>query len=195
MDVSNKLKTCIKHETKRRSLIKFLVIFLVVVAYFVFISFKYGIENGFPITILTWSFFVFCTPIADAGFLFDFPIRILANIRMIYSEIIVWCTAILINAYFLIFDKGVYKSTKLLALFKYILVHPFPLWLIILISAAGTFTSVYFGDELIDVVKHKHRKKYEKHKNKYLMIVAVFSLLIILLVLYYSLISGLGINY
>jgi hypothetical protein len=55
--------------------IKFLLLFTILIFYFAFISFKYGVKDGFAITLLTWSFFVLCTPIADAGFILDFPIR------------------------------------------------------------------------------------------------------------------------
>ena len=42
--------------------------------YFVYLVYEYGIEDGGMVTLLTWSFFVLCTPVADAGFLLDFPI-------------------------------------------------------------------------------------------------------------------------
>ncbi len=80
----------LKHETKRDSLTKFILILLIFAAYFVFIMNEYGVGYGIAITALTWSFFVMCTPIADAGFLIDFPLRIIANVRMLHTEIVVW---------------------------------------------------------------------------------------------------------
>jgi hypothetical protein len=62
----------VKHETKRHILIKFLLVLFVFIIYFGFIALK----DGFYVTILTWSFFVLCTPVADAGFLLDFPFRL-----------------------------------------------------------------------------------------------------------------------
>jgi len=199
MKLINRIKTCYKkseyylHETKKSVLVRFLFILLILVAYFIFVTFRYGLSNGFMVTLLTWSFFVFCTPIADAGFLIDFPLRLITKIRMIFSEIFVWLTAIIINIYTLIFKPQVYEKTLLLRIFKHILLNPIPLYSIILLSALGTFLSIYFGDELIDVAKHKERKKYIKHKNKYKLIVLVF-IVIVIFFLYKTLINEFGIK-
>jgi hypothetical protein len=181
------------HKTKRSILIRFLLLVAILVSYFVFLSFKYGVNEGFLITILTWSFFVFCTPIADAGFLLDFPVRLITKIRMIYSEMFVWIIAFSINFYSIISNPNIYEKTAILKLFKHILLHPNPFWAIIIISAIGTFISIYFGDEMIDVVKHEHRKKYKKHKNKYRLILILF-VIVITVLLYHHLLKKLGIN-
>ena len=181
------------HETKRYSLNKFFIILLIVFSYFIFVSFKFGIRDGFMVTLLTWSFFVFCTPIADAGFLLDFPLRLLTGIRMLLSELGVWTFALIINLFCLGFIPKVYEKTILLKLFKQILLHPIPYWSIILISALGTFMSVYFGDELLDVAKHVEREKYHKHKFKYGIIVILF-LFILIFLLYEHLLIELGIR-
>lgn len=183
----------IKHETKRHALKKFLLVILVVILYFAFVSLKFGIANGFWITLLTWSFFVFCTPIADAGFLFDFPIRLLTGIRMFHTEIGVWIFAGLLNVFSLTVNPSIYQRTIVLQLFHYILTHPFPYWLIIILSCIGTFLSIYFGDELIDVAKHKHREKYFKHKEKHEFIIFIF-LIVLIIILYKFLLNQLGIN-
>src|SRR6056297_2035506 len=89
--------TLIKHETKRNVLFRFLFVLILFLAYLIFMNFKYGAKDGFLVTLLTWSFFIFCTPIADAGFLLDFPIRIITGIKMAYTETFVWIIAIAIN--------------------------------------------------------------------------------------------------
>ncbi len=181
------------HETKRSVLLRFIGVILIIVFYFTFISFKYGLKKGFLITLLSWSFFVFCTPIADAGSLFDFPLRLLTHIRMIYSEMLVWTFAFLLNVFTLKFLPNTYNKTGLLKLFKYIIFHPWPFWTIILLSAMGTYLSVYFGDELLDVASHSERKKFKKHKNKYLLIIIAFLFLLIIL-FYDALLQRLGIK-
>jgi hypothetical protein len=199
MSFFNKTKKCVKkskyfvHETKRSVLTKFLLVVTVFIVYFVFMSLRYGLNNGFMATILTWSFFVFCTPISDAGLLLDFPIRLVTGIRMIYSEVFVWILAFLLNVYSLTFNQSIYNKTMILWLFKHILTHPFPFWTIIIVSAIGTFMSVYFGDELIDASKHKERKKYGKHKNKYKLLLILF-MIILTLILYDFLLKKLGVN-
>ena len=179
----------IKHETKRNILKRFIAVVILVIVYFVIISLRYGVQNGFMISILTWTLFVFCTPIADAGFLLDFPMRLITHIRMIHSEMMVWTIAFLLNLYSLTFMPGIYDKIIVLRLFKHILLNPFPYWLIILISACGTYISIYFGDEMIDVSKHKHRKKYIKHKSKYRVVLLVF-LAVASFILYAFLISS-----
>jgi hypothetical protein len=187
------MKQLIKHETKRFVLIKFSLVLLVFLAYTGFVIWKYGAKDGLLVSFLTWSFFVFCTPIADAGFLFDFPIRLITGMKMIYSEILVWTFAFLLNLYALIFKPEIYEKTLLLKLFKFILTHPFPYWLIIILSFIGTFLSVYFGDELLDVVTHKERIKYFLYHDKYKILLFIF-LIAFILVLYDFLLKELNIN-
>lgn len=182
-----------RHETKRSTLVKFLVIASILLGYFLWMSAEYGLDQGFMITILTWSFFVFCTPIADAGFLLDFPMRMVAGIRMLYSEVAVWIIAAAINIYSLSFSPQAYDANFLLTLFREILLNPFPYWAIIMLSAAGTFISVYFGDELIDVVKHEDRKKHLVHKGKHLMLMVVF--VVVAIILYGILLQDLGLQF
>ncbi|MFT7533338.1 MAG: hypothetical protein ACI9FD_004374, partial [Gammaproteobacteria bacterium] len=58
-------------------LVKFLLLCLVLFTYFAYLTYQYDLLTGGIASLITWSFFVLCTPIADAGFLLDFPIRIL----------------------------------------------------------------------------------------------------------------------
>ena len=187
------MKHLIKHETKRFAFLKFLLVFLVFVFYTVFVIWKYGVKEGFLVSFLTWSFFVLCTPIADAGLLFDFPVRIITGIRMLYSEILVWLIAVILNIYALLLDPQIYEKTLVLKLFKFILLHPFPYWLIIILSFIGTFLSIYFADELMDVVFHKERIKYFLHHDKYRILLFIF-LIIFILVLYNFLLKELNIK-
>ncbi len=187
------IKECLNHKTKKNVLKRFLFIFLIVIIYLFFTMKYYGFKDGFFVTFLTWSLFVLGTPIADAGFLLDFPIRLLTKVRMIYSEIFVWIIAISLNIISLLFYSSIYERTFLLGLLKLILTNPFPYWLIIIISGIGTFLSIYFGDELLDVVSHKERKKHKKHKKKYFWILIIF-LLILIISIYYYLLNNLGVK-
>lgn len=182
-----------KHETKRRVSIKFLLVLAVFLLYFLIIALKYGLADGFFVTILTWSFFVLCTPIADAGFLLDFPVRLLTRLRMLYSEFLVWTIAISLNLYAFFSAAEVYEKTKLLQIFHQILAQPSPFWLIILISATGTFLSVTFGDELLDQIHHKDRLFYHKHKSRHRLIIMIF-LTVAAIFLYHLLLNKLGVQ-
>lgn len=180
------------HETKKASVVKFVILIVILLIYFGIVSLKYGLNNGIITTILTWSFFVFCTPIADAGFIVGFPVRFLFNVKMLYSEIAVTIVATAITFLALIYSPASFSITGILLLYKYILFHPL-YWLIIILSTAGTFLSIYFGDELIDVVKHEDRKKYKKHKNKHTIIITLF-LFVFTFLFYLYIIQNLNVN-
>ncbi len=159
------------HKTKKEVLIKFILLFFVLLAYFLFLTWKFNIVTGGVVAILTWSFFVLCTPIADAGFLLDFPLRLLFGVRMFISELFVWLIAIGVNIIILLYYSDFYEATFLTSLFKKILLNPYPYWIIILLSAVGTFFSVVFGDELLDIIKHKDRKMHHTYGFKHQLIV------------------------
>ena len=188
-----KFSDFLTHETKKRSLIKFTGLIIIVILYFIFISVKLGTETGFFVTSLTWTFFIFCTPIADAGFLLAFPVRLLTGTRMIYTQFFSFFIALGLNLYAFFYTPAIYKSTITLKLFYQILSRPFPFWGIILLSLVGTLLSIYFGDELIDVSSHKQRKKYHRHFNKYQIIIFVF-LIGITIIMYNFLLKQLGVK-
>ena len=181
-------------ETHRETLYKFLSLLGVLVAYFAYLSFEFDLSTGLYLTAITWSFFVLCTPVADAGFLLDFPIRILFDIRMVVTEVLVWVLAIVINIFGLIYFADVYGQTFLTQLFKEILLNPYPYWGIILLSGLGTFLSIYFGDEMLDVRKHKDCVKYHQHRFKY-RFVFIGGFLLLIIWAYYYMLGQMGIDF
>jgi len=172
--------------------IKFIFLCLLLFSYFFYLSYKYDFLTGGVASLITWSFFVLCTPVADAGFLLDFPLRLLFGIRMVLSEIVVWAIAISINLVSLTYFADFYDTTLITKTLKIILTTPSPYWLVILLSAIGTFLSIRFGDELMDVLHHKDRIFYLRHHFKHEMILFVFFILV--LFGYYKIISSLGIH-
>jgi len=177
---------------KKKLLYKFVLLCVFLASYFAYLSFQYGVLTGGMASALTWSFFVLCTPIADAGFLLDFPLRLLFGIRMLVSEMVVWTVAITLNVFSLIFFAEYYDTTSLTKLLHAILTMPFPYWSVIMLSAAGTFLSIRFADELMDVVHHRDRSFYHRHGFKHELLVIVF--FVIVLVGCYKLIASLGIE-
>jgi hypothetical protein len=188
-----KLRHLIAHETKRNVLFKFLLLLLILVLYFIFIAKKYGMQQGFLVTLLSWSFFVLCTPIADAGFLVDFPSRLIFRVKMLFSEMFVWTIAISLNLYAFFVKPEIYATTKFLSIFKHILETPWPFWSIILLSLVGTFVSIQFGDELLDKVKHQERSLYRQQWHNYKWLIMIF-LFTVAFLLYRYLLKNLGIN-
>lgn len=172
--------------------VKFLFFLFILLGYFFYLTYEYNLLTGGIAALITWSFFVLCTPIADAGFLLDFPLRLLFGIRMVISEIMVWALAISINITVLIYFRELYETTVITRLMEAILTTPFPYWLVILLSAIGTFLSIRFGDEIMDVIHHKDRGFYHSHHFKHEMILFVFFIFVIFG--YYELIATLGVN-
>ncbi len=189
----SKIKAFHGHSTRREVLYKFLLLFSIVVLYFSYLSWKYGIQRGAIVSALTWSFFVLCTPVADAGFLLDFPIRLLFNIKMVITEIVVWIIALILNFLTLTISPLSYETTFLTRLFHEILTTPYPYWSIIILCGLGTFLSIHFGDEMIDVFKHSDREKYHKHGFSYKLLITL-SLFILIMFSYYYLLESLGID-
>ena len=183
-----------KKEThpKKQLLHKFLLLCIFLAAYFSYLSFQYGVMTGGIASALTWSFFVLCTPIADAGFLLDFPLRLLFGIRMLVSEVAVWTVAIAINVVSMLYFAEYYQTTRLTMLLHAVLTHPYPYWAVFLLSGAGTFLSIRFADELMDVVSHRDREFFHRHSFKHEILIIIFFVLV--LVGYYKLIASLGIE-
>ncbi len=178
--------------SRHQVFIKFLLLSFVLFAYFMYLTFKYDLVTGGIASLITWSFFVLCTPIADAGFLLDFPIRLLFGIRMVISEILVWIIAIAINIVSLLYFREFYEITFITQLMEIILTTPSPYWIIIFLSAIGTFLSIRFGDELMDVLHHNERYFYIRHHFKHEILLFVFFLVV--LFAYYEIFSTLGIE-
>lgn len=161
---------------------KFAVLLLILGGYAAYVIEKFGLSEGIGVTLLTWAFFVTCTPIADAGFLVDFPVRVLFKFKMIWSEIIVWSVAATIIAYTFIFQFELFDKIEILRIFDNILTHPWPMWTLILISAVGTFLSIYIGDQVYAMVRarqhHRHIRRLQI--KRFLFETGVFALVVVL---------------
>ncbi|MFT7227932.1 MAG: hypothetical protein ACI8PW_000509 [Methylophilaceae bacterium] len=111
---------------------------------------------------------------------------------MALSEIAIWAIAILINVIALIDFRDFYQTTTLTRLMEAILTTPFPYWFIIFLSGIGTFLSIHFGDELMDVLHHRDRDYFHSHHFKHEL--AIFAFFLIVILGYYEFVSSLGIN-
>lgn len=186
-------KHLLEHRPKREGLYKFLLLLAVLIGYFGYLSWEYDLKTGGTVAALTWSFFVLCTPVADAGFLLDFPVRLITGMRMFVTELLVWAIAVGINVFTVLLDPDAYSTTFLTSLFYKILTHPWPYWSIILLCAVGTFLSVKFGDEMMDAVAQRDRHFFHRHGflHKVILMVVLF---VVILWAYYHLIDTLGVK-
>ena len=182
-----------KHQTHLESLLRFLGLTVILIAYYIYMSWKFDAATGAWLALLSWSFFVLCTPVADGGFIIAFPVRLLFGTRMLITQLIVWLLAIAINVAALNFAPENYTDTVLTGLLYKILTVPWPYWSILIISAAGTALSIWFGDEMMDVTTHAQRSRHHQHGLKYRVILIV-GLGILTVLAYYHLLSDLGIT-
>ena len=182
-----------KHVPHRQLFIKFALLSLILMGYVGYLSYEYDLVTGGIAAGLTWAFFVMCTPVADAGFLLDFPLRLLFGIRMVVSELVVWGLAMSISVLTLLYAPEYYGTTALTHLFQAILAQPYPYWGLVLLSVVGTFLSLRIGDELMDVIHHKDRAFMHKHgyKHELLVMIGVF---ILILIAYYETLQSLGVE-
>ncbi len=170
---------------------KFILLLFFLAAYLMLVTREYGLGDGIIITAITWSFFVLCTPVADAGFLVDYPVRLLMNFRMLRTEMLVWSTAALINIYSVFMMPGIYEANILLQVFYHILVTPYPYWAIIALSTLGTFLSINFGDEVVDAMSYSRERHIVNLKHDLVVFVVI---LVVVLFLYNLLLEELGIT-
>lgn len=191
IEKKNKLYSSFRKELDKHPIIKFLIVASLLISYLFFAAKTYGLKEGVWIGFLTWSFFVLCTPVSDAGVIIDFPVEFVTGIRMVYSEMIVWTIAISLNTFTYLKVPQIYEQTVLLSLFKHIIEEPFPYWAIILLSCIGTFLSLYVADSFL----HKN-KKIKKHVNfliKHKLI--IFGIILLLdIAVYDFLLNKLGVS-
>ncbi len=178
---------------QKKVIIKFILLCLIMAGYFMYLNIEYDVMTSGASSLLTWSFFVLCTPIADAGFLLDFPLRLLFGIRMVLSEIAVWGIAISISIILFIYYPKYYETTALTRVFHAILTTPYPYWGVILLSGIGTFLSISFGDKMMDIVSHNKRTTFHKRRYKRKLIITTL-IFAVIITSYYELITSLGIH-
>ena len=173
---------------QRQVLIKFTLLLGLVICYFAYLNYQYDLATSGIVAGLTWSFFVLCTPVVDAGFLLDFPLRLLFGIRMVVSEIMVWTVALAINGFALMIWPQAYDTTVLTRAFFIILTNPVPYWAVIALSGIGTFLSIRFADELMDVLRHRDRDYFHSHHFKHELV--LFAFFVVSLIAYYNLMAS-----
>lgn len=184
-----------KHTSKLNGIERFLLVLAVVIAYAGFTIYQYGLAQGLSVTALTWAFFVFATPIADGGFVLAFPIRLITGFRMLYTQIIVWVVGAVMVAGFMLSNPGVFQTTGVLQLFYHILTTPWPLGIILVLSAVGTYLNIIFDDEVIDVASSENKQtSLRKNRKKLYFNIAILALTVLMYIVLLQ-VTGTTINF
>ncbi|MFH1393605.1 MAG: hypothetical protein ABIH29_01875 [Candidatus Micrarchaeota archaeon] len=179
------------HGVKKSKITKFLLVLGTLAVFLMFMLNKYGFEQGLEITLLVWTFFVLCTPLAAADLLLDVPLRLLSETRMIYSHAIVWFVALAINLGAMHFAPGLYEATPILSLLYHILTNPVPYWGLVGLCLIGTFLSLEVADEVVDEVEDKMEARHHRHHSM-LHFFILAALIAGVLIIYDSLLGEMG---
>ncbi len=103
---------------------------------------------------------------------------------MLYTQIGAWLFGAFLVAYFLMFDTATFDKTALLQLFHTILVTPWPLWLILILSGFGTYVNILFDDDVFDVAKAKNKKTlFDTNREQLYTTIVIFTATFMLYVL------------
>lgn len=128
---------------------KFIIILGIFIFYFIYVASLFGIRDGLSITLLTWAFFVFFTPITDSDILFNFPMKVITNIDMQYTELFVIILGSLIIGSYYIIDVNIFNKTTHTTLIKKIIEHPeFISISIIGLSLFGSLLAAYLENNI-----------------------------------------------
>jgi len=97
-----------------------------------------GPLRGFHLTLLTWSFVALCLPISSNGVLFSKIFSIATHHPIRYASAISWFFALSLNIFtYYVMPYSYVRSATTFLLYR-ILTNPWPYWLIIAASLAGS---------------------------------------------------------
>jgi hypothetical protein len=131
---------------KKSYIVSFFILTTVLSWFLYSLIFHFGFAIGAHLFLLTWSFFVLCTPAPNGGIILDVPFSLITHKSNLYSEIIMWGAAILFNLASFKLTPTIYFKTNITHLLYLILAQPWPLWSIIAICGIGTFYSALLAD-------------------------------------------------
>jgi hypothetical protein len=185
-----------RKKSTARELGKFGILVLILIAYAGWMIYENGWSDGLGATFLGWAFTILCVPISIGGFLVAFPIRLLFNVKMYKTQVVAIVVALVGAILFLIFDPFAFAANVVIELFRTILTTPWPYWILIVLSIAGSIVSILFGDEVYDsVADHakKHHPRVHRHlgKIKWILTIALYAATV---VIYLILLKRLGLD-
>lgn len=135
--------------------------FFFITSIFVFFIFdlvkQFGYQVGLHLSLLIWSFFVLCMPTTNGGVIIDIPYYIFSGKKPVYSEIIIWFLALVLNFYSFVWYPQIYFQTTITHFLFEILSKPWPRWIIIFLCSVGTFYTVKVSDASGRIASPKHR--------------------------------------
>lgn len=155
------------------------LLFIIPVSLLILLFLSFYINHNFTTsllaTLITWSAYVLCIPAYHGKFILGIPYKIITRKKLLYPERILWPAAIIFNFISVYSYNSAYQTTIVTHLFYQIISTPWPQWLIILVSALGTFYKSFLGYQ-----------NFYKHKYLHYFIRTILIILGILTLLYLS---------
>jgi hypothetical protein len=183
-----RIRNAFQNASKTSGFNKFVSVLIIVILYAAYVMHKYGLSNGVEITLLTWCFFVFGTPVADAGGLVAFPVRVFTNNPMYNTQLWVYLVATVITGYYAVFHKDKFAFTVVGRILYKMVTQPLSLYgVIIVVSLVGTLISAYLEDSVYSYLVYRENK----NKGGIALDVAVF---VAMWAIYIAVIYHLGIQ-
>ena len=117
---------------------------------------SHGIFFGIHSTLLTWSFYILCIPGAHGQLFIGLPTFLKTN-KTFYTEPPMWISAAILNtATYLILPQAYAKSALTNLLYR-IITNANYYWIIIGVSALGTFYNFIFMENYFKTQNSRHK--------------------------------------
>ncbi|MFH1831241.1 MAG: hypothetical protein ABH827_00415 [bacterium] len=133
----------------------------------IYLIISFGLGKGFYLMLLSWSLYILCLPAAHGQLLIGYPVYALFRVSF-YIEAYLWLIAVLFNLYTYFCVPGAYMSFAPTHLLFRIISAPNPYWLIIAISALGTFYNVMAR------LGYFYKKAYKHVFTRYILVLGGF---------------------
>jgi len=126
---------------------KYKFVALLTIFFFLLFSFwlNYNINIAILLTLLCWSLYILCIPAFHGKFLLGTPYQMITGKKLLYPEVYLWFTALLLNIFTYFTIRWIYLKALSTHLLLRIISTPWPYWLIILFCAIGTFYKFFVG--------------------------------------------------
>ena len=125
-------------------IIRFILLFSLFILRLKNLVIEHGGTEGLYISLLEWSFFVICLPVARGTIIFGFLLSKTKYTKFIIPEMISWSTALAINFFSLLQVPNIYFSSTITHLLYHILTNPMPYIIIPTMCCIATFyTALY----------------------------------------------------
>ena len=150
----------------------FVLVFCLFLVYFVFKAVKYGIRQGFNLTVLTWCFFLLGTPVVNSGLLIDVPVKYLFAQKMHHTQLFVSFFGLFLSYCYLYFYKQLFTLTKHTRLLYKMITDPFSIYgILFIICGIGTLISAKLIDIVYDLIVTK--SAFPTDADHYFLIYAI----------------------